>query len=175
MKKQFFVLFAVVGLGLASCSKDDDVTPASLEGTYNLETIALKTKVVDEALEEENENVTSQKMYYTFNADGTYKTNAYWSVGQIDTDGTVSTGKYTVKGNTLSITYQDEDLEKEMTQSMQIKTKSDTQLVLFIGLDELKDSFKAAGTGLDPFTKAFLDLFLSQMVQFEYTLTFKKA
>jgi len=58
---------------------------------------------------------------------------------------------------------------------MQIKTKSDTQLVVFISLDELKDSFKAAGTGLDPFTKAVLELALSQMVQFEYTLTFKKA
>ena len=175
MKKQFFILLGVVGLGLASCSKEDDVTPSSLEGTYNLETIALKTKVVDEALEEENENVASQKIYYTFSADGTYKTNAYWSIGEIATDGTVSTGKYTLKGNTLSISYKDEDLGKEMTQSMQIKTNSDTQLVLFIGLDELKDSFKAAGTGLDPFTKAFLDLFLSQMVQFEYTLTFKKA
>ena len=114
-------------------------------------------------------------MYYTFNADGTYKTNAYWSIGQIDTDGTVSTGKYTVKGNTQNIIYQDEDLGKEMTQRMQIKTKSDTQLVVFIGLDELKESFKASETGLDPFTKAVLELALSQMVQFEYTLTFKKA
>jgi hypothetical protein len=62
-----------------------------------------------------------------------------------------------------------------MTQRMQIKTKSDTQLVVFIGLDELKESFKASETGLDPFTKAVLELALSQMVQFEYTLTFKKA
>jgi hypothetical protein len=175
MKKQLFILFAILGLGLASCSKEDDVTPSTLEGTYNLETIDLKTKVADEAVEEENENVTSQKMYYTFSADGTYKTNAYWALGEIGMDGTVSTGKYTVKGNTLSIAYKDEELGKEMTQSMQIKANSNTQLVLFIGLEELKAGFKDMGTGLDPLSKAILEIFLSQMVQFEYTLTFKKV
>ncbi len=175
MKKQFLILLAVLGLGLAGCSKGDDVTPSSLEGTYNLETVALKTKVVDEALEEENENVASQKIYYTFNADGTYKTNAYWSIGEIGTNGASSTGKYTLKGDNLSITYQDEDLGKELTQTMQIKTNSDTQLVLYIGLAELKSSLKAAAGGLDPFTAAFLEIFLSQMIQFDYTLTFKKV
>lgn len=73
----------------------------------------------------------------------------------------------------MSINYKAEDLGKEIKQSILIKTIPNTQLVLFLGLDELKDSFKAAGTGLDLFTKAFLDLFLSQMAQFEYTLTFK--
>lgn len=175
MKKQIFVLFAVLGLGISSCSKKDDVTPSTLEGTYNLETISLKSKVVNQAEEDENENVAAQKMYYTFSADGTYKTNAYWSLGEIGSDGTLSTGKYALKGNTLSITYKDEDLGKEMTQSMQIKTNSDTQLVLFIGLDELKAGFKDVGAGLDPLSKAILEIFLSQMVQFEYTLTFKKA
>jgi Lipocalin-like domain len=173
MKKQFLILFAVLGLGLASCSKGDDVTPSTLEGTYNLETISLKSKVVDQVAE--NENVSAQKMYYTFSADGTYKTNATWTIGEINSSGVVSTGKYTINGDKLNITYKDNDLGKELTQTMQIKTNSDSQLVLFIGLDELKASLKAAAGGLDAFTAAFLEIFLSQMVQFEYTLTFKKA
>jgi hypothetical protein len=175
MKKQIFILFAVLGLGLSSCSKKDEVTPSTLEGTYNLETISLKSKVVDQAAENENENVSAQKMYYTFNSDGTYKTNATWSIGEINSSGAVSTGKYTINGNKLNITYQDGDLGKELTQTMQIKTNSDSQLVLFIGLDELKTSLKAAAGGLDAFTAAILEIFLSQMIQFEYTLTFKKA
>lgn len=175
MKKQIFVLIAVLGLAFSSCSKKDDVTPSTLEGTYNLETISLKSKVVDQAAENENENVAAQKMYYTFNSDGTYKTNATWSIGEINSSGTVSTGKYSISGNKLNITYQDGDLGKELTQTMQIKTNSGTQLVLFIGLDELKTSLKGAAGGLDAFTAAFLEIFLSQMIQFEYTLTFKKA
>jgi hypothetical protein len=175
MKKQFLILFAALGLGLASCSKGDDVMPSTLEGTYNLETISLKSKIVDQAAEDENENVAAQKMYYTFNPDGTYKTNATWSIGEINASGAVSTGKYTINGDKLNISYQDNDLGKDLTQTMQIKTNSDTQLVLFIGLDELKTSLKAAAGGLDAFTAAFLEIFLSQMIQFEYTLTFKKA
>ena len=174
MKKQIFILFAVLTVGLASCSKENDATPSTLDGKYNLETISMKTKIVDEDVQEENENVASQGMYYTFSSDGTYKTNAYWSIGEIGKDGKETSGKYTVKGDVLSITYIDADLGKELTQSMQIKTNSSTQLVLYIGLPELKASFKAA-TGLDPFTAAFVELFLSQMLQFDYNLTFKKA
>jgi hypothetical protein len=175
MKKQFFILFTVLAFGLASCSKEDDATPSTLEGKYNLETISMKTKVVDEQAQEENENVASQGMYYTFSSDGTYKTNAYWSIGEIAKDAKETTGKYSVKDNVLSIIYKDADLGKELTQKMQIKTNSSTQLVLYIGLSELKDSFKTVGTGLDVFTAAFIDLFLSQMLQFDYNLTFKKA
>jgi hypothetical protein len=175
MKKQFLLLVAVMGLALVSCSKEEDsVSPASLEGTYNLETIVFKSKVTGEAAEEDNENVSSQKIYYTFKADGTYETNSMWSIGEISKNNVVSKGKYTLKGTTLNITYQDEDLGKELTQAMQIKTNSSTQLVLFVGLDELKASFKAV-TGLDPFTQAFMELLLSQLVEFQYTLTFKKA
>jgi hypothetical protein len=175
MKKQIFIFFAVLGLGISSCSKKDEVIPSTLEGTYNLENISLKSKVADQAAENENENVSAQKMYYTFNSDGTYKTNASWSIGEINSSGTVSTGKYTINGNKLNITYQDGDLRKEITQTMQIKTNSDSQLVLFIDFDELKTSLKAAAGGLDTLTAAFLEIFLSQMIQLEYTLTFKNA
>ena len=75
----------------------------------------------------------------------------------------------------MSITYIDQDLEKELTQSMQIKTNTETDLVLYMGLDEVKASFKAAASGLDAFTAAFLELFLGQMLEFEYTLSFKKV
>lgn len=163
------VLFTV------SCTTEDDVSAVSMNGSYNLETINLKTKVSNEDMQEKNENVATNKIYYTFNTDGTYTTNAYWSIGEIDTKGTVSTGKYTLKDNVLSISYKDDQLGKELTQAMQVKVNNAKELVLYIGVAEVKGSLKEALSGLDLLTAALVEIYLKQLVQFDYTLSFKKA
>ncbi|WP_255068778.1 lipocalin family protein [Lacihabitans sp. LS3-19] len=174
MKNHFLILITLIVASLSSCTKSDDVSPSSLSGKYELKIIDFNSKFTSEDPEKYTDDVSSQGIFYIFNTDGTYKTNAYWSIGEINSNGTESTGKYSLKGNVLSITYIDQDLEKELTQSMQIKTNTDTDLVLYMGLAEVKDSFTAAATGLDPFTAAFLNIFIGQMLEFDYTLSFKK-
>ena len=175
MKKTILIIITLIIASLSSCTKGDDVSPSSLSGKYELKIIDFNSKFSNEDPEKYTDDVSSQGIFYIFNTDGTYKTNAYWSIGEINSNGTESTGKYSLNGNVLSITYIDQDLEKELTQSMQIKTNTDTDLVLYMGLDEVKASFKAAASGLDAFTAAFLELFLGQMLEFEYTLSFKKV
>ena len=175
MKKSFSIIFLALVLFTVSCTTEDDVSAVSLKGSYNLETINLKTKVSNEDMQEKNENMATNKIYYTFNTDGTYTTNAYWSIGEIDTKGTVSTGKYTLKDNVLSISYKDDQLGKELTQAMQVKVNNTKELVLYIGVAEVKDSLKVALSGLDLLTAALVEIYLKQLVQFDYTLSFKKV
>ncbi len=97
-----------------------------------MDTISLKSKVNNQATEKK---CSCPKIYYSFRADSNFKTNTYCSKGEIVTDDILSKGKYTGKRKTLSITYKDEDIGKEIKQNMLIKTIPNTQLVIFIGLD----------------------------------------
>lgn len=175
MKSKIVILFLLLSTAFFSCEKDDSVSTSKLEGKYVLNSVDLKTQFTGEAEDKSTENVASKGIYYTFEANGNYTTNAYWSIGEIDKDTKVNTGTYTVSGDVITIKYTDSELGKELNQKMQIKTNNGTDLVLYLGKTELLESFKGASAGLDAFTAAFVSIFLDSILKFEYTLTFKKA
>ena len=137
MKTKVLFLISFLALSIISCEKDDSVSTSSLEGKYTLKTVDLKTQFTGEAEDKSVEDVSSQGMYYNFEANGNYTTNAFWAIGEINKDTKVNSGTYSIKGEVLTIKDIDADLGKELNQKMQIKTNKELLKVLLIAQNNI--------------------------------------
>ena len=86
--------------------------------------------------------------------------------------GSLTTGNYEFSNSVLSLTYKDPDLGIPVTLYLNA-TISGNEMTLSLDKNDLVKAF-AEATGVDAFTQAFLQIFLDEIVKFDYSMTFKK-
>lgn len=109
------VAIVVLGLAAAACGGGDDGInePASIAGTYNLQTIDGKSPPVV-VFEEPGLKVEVVSGNFILTASGTFTTTVGWRTtenGQVTTDSDTFPGTYTVTGSTVNFTYADGDTD----------------------------------------------------------------
>jgi hypothetical protein len=171
-----FLLYSAFLVLIFSCKKSDDpvATATNLKGKWILTNIKSKTEYKGQKLEEINEDMNGQNLYYEFDGLNQYSSNVELSVGTFSKGSGINAGKYSLDKSVMTLFYTEKLISKEIGQQMTIKTLTGTELVIYVGKDELLSSLKSTA-GLDIFTTAALKLFLDTILQFEYTLTFKKG
>lgn len=106
---------AMLGLAAAACGGGNDGInePASIAGTYNLETIDGKTPPVV-VFEEPGLKVEVVSGNFILTASGTFTTTVGWRTtenGQVTTNSETFPGTYTVTGTTVNFAYADGDTD----------------------------------------------------------------
>jgi hypothetical protein len=158
-----------------ACSKDGskDISPESVIGKWILQNISSSVEFKNDTPENTNEDVTSQGLYFDFASDGTYTTNGAIELGDINENGgSLTTGNYEFSNSVLSLTYKDPDLGIPVTLYLNA-TISGNEMTLSLDKNDLVKAF-AEATGVDAFTQAFLQIFLDEIVKFDYSMTLKK-
>jgi Domain of unknown function (DUF5004) len=178
MQKSFIhiLLYSAFFVLIFSCKKSDDpvATASNIKGKWILTNIKSKTEFKGQKIEDINTDMNAQNLYYEFDGVNKYSSNVELSVGTFSKGSGINAGKYTLDKSVMTLFYTEKLISKEIGQQMQIKTLTDKELVIYVGKDELINSLKATA-GLDLLTTTVLKLFLDTILQFEYTLTFKKG
>ena len=153
-------------LVLGSCQKNDERAPSyTVVGKW--QAVSAKGKIAVFGTNEDiNENVEQQGLIYEFKADGTFTSN-----GTLNEEGTVEkmtiSGKYTVTGTELKITYRESGQTKDTVEYYKLGLTGSS-----ITLNLTKDLLRKAVSEGDPTgTGALLLSFISSL---DITFTFKK-
>lgn len=103
--------FALLGLAAAACGGDGINEPASIAGTYNLQTIDGQAPPVV-VYEDAAAKVEIVSGNFVLSANGSFTTNVTFRVtenGQVSTQSESFPGTYTVNGSTVTFAYADGD------------------------------------------------------------------
>lgn len=167
MKKlNLLYVIACMLLVLGSCQKNDEPAPSdTVVGKW--QAVSAKGKIAVFGTNEDiNENVEQQGLIYEFKADGTFTSN-----GTLNEEGTIEkmtiSGKYTVTGTELKITYRESGQTKDTVEYYKLGLTGSS-----ITLNLTKDLLTKAVSEGDPTgTGALLLSFISSL---DITFTFKK-
>lgn len=173
LRLKIFALVITV-FALVSCSsKEKDVEPIVLNGKYNLTRVNSEITFQDEQPEITDEDVSDQKIYFEFSSDGTYSTNASLGIANIEKDNQVNSNTYLIENNILIIDIVEADLNVPFKLYLNM-AEAENQLTLSLGQPDLLKSFDASVSGMDAFSKALVQVLISQIVDFSYSLELTK-
>ena len=163
------LLMATVAL---SCNKKDDVTPdnATISGNWKLNRVTSDSQFANGDTEEVDDDFSNSDLYFDFEEDGTYTTNAYIELGVIsEGDGTINNGTYSYANNELSLTYYDPFADTDVTLLLDTDINN-SDLKLSIGLEGLRNSVQASSGSIDGLTRAVIQAYLGTITTFSLDL-----
>ncbi|MFT5884301.1 MAG: hypothetical protein ACI9IP_000756 [Arcticibacterium sp.] len=171
------ILFlGIVSLFLGACQTNstEDITPQTVSGRWNLQTVTLEEEVQGFPMENSNENVADQELYIEFNSDGTYTTNSDIELGKFSKgSGSAFTNKYEFENNILALTYDDALFQRPLSIYFITEINEETTMNLRTTKKELTDAF-ADTIDLDLGSQALAQALLGSLVKFDFTLSFTK-
>ncbi|KPM47070.1 hypothetical protein [Jiulongibacter sediminis] len=165
-------LFLII-VTAACSSKKKDIEPIILNGQYNLTRVNSEITFQDQQPEITDKDVTDQEIYFFFSPDGTYTTNASLGIGNIKKDQKVNSNTYQIENNLLIISIVEADLNVPFKLYLKM-TEENNELTLSLNHQDLVNSFDASLSGMDAFSKALIQVLISQIVEMNYSLTLTK-
>ncbi len=171
-----FFFITVISIISIACSKTEDISMNQLSGKWNLTNVSSKVELKDQSIDDSNKDVSSEQIYFEFDANGNYTTNAEISLvdNSLKKSASNSSNTYKISGDNFILTYTDAQLKQELTLYLNIVSLTTNQLELNISKTELLKSFEQSVTKLDPFTTALVNLYLDSILKFDFTLGFIK-
>ncbi|MFT4734478.1 MAG: hypothetical protein ACI9DJ_002178 [Algoriphagus sp.] len=166
------LVITLSSLFIAACSTATmkQISPETVLGRWQVQMISSTEETKSFPKETKTESVADQELYLEFNADGTYTTNSDIESGKITKgDGTVSTRNYKFSNGRLELTYDDAGLGIPITIYFNTDVNGNV-MNLSSTKKDLIDAF-ADSTGLDAFTQAFIQIFLDDVVTFDFNLS----
>ncbi|MGR3812439.1 hypothetical protein [Jiulongibacter sp. NS-SX5] len=168
-------LLSLLALIIVSCSKKDDVEPITLDGRYDLKQVNSEVIIQDEEPEINDKDFSSEGIYFTFSADGTYTTNANVGIGNIEKSSSENKNTYEIENNILKLKITEADLNVPFILYFRMSESMTGTLTLSLNEKDLLTSFEASGADLDPFSQALLQVLISQITTINYSLELTKA
>ncbi len=166
--------FLCILIFFTACKKEENVSPLNIEGKWTASSYTSKIKIEGKE-ENTTEDLGASNIYFDFLADGTYKTNAQLKIAEIAAgDGTVYTQEYSVNNKKLQLTFTDGDLGVPLTLTF-TPTIRDNEMVLALNKKSLLEDISAMAGTLGVFQEALLQLFGTQALELEYSITLMKG
>ena len=172
-KSILFIGISSIFMAACSTKSMEEVSPETVSGRWQVQMINSTEETTSFPKETYSENVADQDLYLEFNADGTYTTNSDIELGEITKgNGAVSTGNYKFSNSRLELTYDDAGLGVPITIYFNTEING-SMLNLSLTKKELINAF-ADNTGLDAFSQTFIQVFLEDVVTFDFNLSLMK-
>lgn len=175
MKKKFlkYSLFVLTAAVFMSCSKDSDDVNPDISGKWFVQSVSTEIEYQNDDPESDSEDLSASGLYLDFDGNGNYTTNGAIELETIgDNNGQISAGTYTYSNGVIGLTYDDPDFEIPVTLFLHTNINGDT-MTLNLTKSDLAESLSTTAD-LDDFTKIFIQLFLEEIVRFDYTMTLSK-
>ncbi len=167
--------FATTVILLAACEKEDNVAPLNIEGKWNADEVSSKMQFQNEDPTNSTEDLSSSGIYFNFDSDGTYTTNAILGIDNISAgDGTEYTNEYKIVDGKIQLTFKEADLGIPISLSF-TPVIMDNEMKITLTKKALLDDIASMSGKLDVFSEAILQAVVGQILDFEYTITLVKA
>ena len=155
-----------------SCRKENVDAGQSIEKKWTLNTVDADIEILGQNTNKSKKEVREEGIFYEFKSDGTYLSNASWNLGEISKGTTISNGKYTYSKAILNIQYRDEGANLNLSQNLKVLEINNQLLVVYVGKEQVLESFNNAVSNLDFVTATLVRTLLGQILKFDYTLSF---
>ncbi len=173
---RLFKLYSILVFGfLTSCSKNEEITPISIEGKWKLNTINYKIKTNDSPLDNTQQNFSSKNLILDLKTDGTYTINAKFSLAELEESNETTKGAYSLSGNKVVLTYFDESLSSNVNINFDVKSSSDNNLVFNLSKEGLFKTIDDVIDKADALTATLMKLFQNSIIEYDVSYNFEKS
>lgn len=160
-----------------SCNKDDDtlIDPAAtVDGEWQVSTV--KTTLQNKGTEAATTNLdlSSDGIYFNFQTDGTYSTNAKISLSSVTKSENIITGTYKFGSNNIELDYYLEDFSVNVDFNFTINELTNNNFVISLDEKSLTDAFNGSIGSLSAANQVFAKLLIDNIVDFEILINLKK-
>jgi hypothetical protein len=177
LKKTLSILFAF-GTLLVACDKSDDPflidASARVEGEWQVTTVKTTIQNKGASSQVNDLDLSEEKVFFIFNGDGTYSTNAKINLTSITKADKTSEGTYKYANENLELDYLLEDFNLRAKFNFKMNELQSNKMSISLDERSLLDAFNSSIGQLSGANQLLARLVIDNIVDFEALINLKK-